>query len=506
MEKTRLFIAFLFLLSLQFLCEGLDSKVNQVVWKGSLSRIKGRNPLMAQHPSLLIIEDEQPLRRVLDMVLRPEGYEIHMAKSGEEGLQTFQDFPCLDLVLTDLQLGSMTGLEVLTAVKQRRPEIPVIILTGYGTVPSAVAAMRNGAYDYISRPVDNEELKIVVARALEVRQLTKENKNLRERLTKRFGFEEIIAVSQNMKDVINLARVVAGTEVTVLLTGESGTGKELVANAIHQESSRANRPFLAMNCAGIPDHLLESELFGYEKGAFTDAKKSKPGRFQLAEGGTLFLDEIGAMSVVAQAKLLRVMEERIVYPLGGMRGVKLDIRFIVATNENLVELIKKGLFREDLYYRLHVYPIHLPPLRHRHGDMAPLLQSFLDQANRERGTRPRHFSSEAMTILYRYSWPGNVRELQHVVEWILITCQEEIIEARHLPIDLRLDHQAPFTRPSLLSFGLALDEMESTLIQEALEKTNGNISEACRLLGISRNTLRYRIGKYGLTSRKPIGP
>ena len=461
---------------------------------------------MAPHPSLLIIEDEQALRRALDMVLRPEGYDIHMAENGEKGLQMFQEFPCLDLVLTDLQLGSMTGLEVLTAVKQQRPEIPVIILTGYGTVPSAVEAMRNGAYDYISRPVDNEELKIIVARALEVRQLTQENRNLRERLTKRFGFKWIIATAPSMQEAVNLASVAAGTDVTVLITGESGTGKELIANAIHQESSRANRQFLAMNCAGIPEHLLESELFGYEKGAFTDAKKSKPGWFQLADGGTLFLDEIGAMSLAAQAKLLRVMEEPMVYPLGGVRGVKVDIRIIVATNENLVELIKKGTFREDLYYRLHVYPIHLPPLRHRHEDIAPLLQYFLEKATRERGTRPRQFSSAAMRILLQYAWPGNVRELQHVVEWILITCKEETIEVRHLPSDIRLDQSTPSTAPSLLSLGLPLDEVEATLIQEALEKTNGNISEACHLLGISRNTLRYRIGKYGLTPRKSLGP
>ena len=461
-------------------------------------------------PTILIIEDEERMRRLLELVLKPEGYELLLAASGEEGIRTLTETPGIDLIVTDLQLGKVSGLEVLDAAKRAVPEAPVLIITGYGTVKSAVEAMHKGAYDYISKPIDNEELKIVIARALELRRLSQDNRALRAGLHDRFGFERIISVSPRMDEVKRLAMDVAQSDATVLLSGESGTGKELFARAIHYASSRATGPLVALNCAGIPETLLESELFGYERGAFTDAKKSKPGRFQLADRGTLFLDEIGEMSLTAQAKLLRVLEDRTVDRLGGMRGTHVDIRVIGATNQDLPDLIKKGRFREDLYYRFNVCPLHIPSLRERREDIAALLESFIKQLQRERGSRLRGISREALNVLQRYPWPGNVRELHNLIERLAITCKEGEIAPEHLPAEfvtvgagLADGHPTLTGRPirstsDLLSLGLSIDEMEKAMLQEALAKTGGNVSEASRLLKITRNTLRYRMAKYDL--------
>jgi DNA-binding NtrC family response regulator len=300
---------------------------------------------------------------------------------------------------------------------------------------------------------------------------------------------------------------IARTDATVLITGESGTGKELLARAIHYAGPRATGPLVAVNCGGIPETLLESELFGYEKGAFTDAKKAKLGRFQLADRGTLFLDEIGEMSPTAQSKLLRVLEDHTVEPLGGTRGIKVDIRVIGATNQELLDLIKKGRFREDLYYRFNVCPLHIPPLRERREDIPDLLGAFLTTICQERGLRLRGISPEALAILQRHHWPGNVRELHNVVEWVTMSCREGDIKPEHLPSSLRTSSDsstaaAPSASPSvsLLSFGLSIEEVEKAMLKEALEKTAGNVSEASRLLKITRNTLRYRMAKYHLTA------
>ena len=306
-----------------------------------------------------------------------------------------------------------------------------------------------------------------------------------------------------MELVKRLAQEVAQTDATVLITGESGTGKDLLARAIHLVSPRAQGPMVALNCAGIPEHLLESELFGYEKGAFTDAKKAKPGRFQLADRGTLFLDEIGELSLTAQAKLLRVLEEHVVEPLGGVRSLKVDLRVIAATNQELPDLIKAGRFRLDLYYRLNVYQLRMPSLRERPEDIEPILLQFLDRARKERGSRIRQVFGEAMAIMQHYAWLGNVRELHNVVEWLTITCKQEEIAPEHLPPSLK----APAPRqaevspdmPSLLSLGLSVEEVEKAMLQEALRKTGGNVSEASRLLKITRNTLRYRMAKHNLS-------
>jgi DNA-binding NtrC family response regulator len=453
-------------------------------------------------PTLLIIEDEERMRRLFELVLKPAGYDLVLASSGADAVRLIQDQSPFDLIITDLQLGAVSGMEVLEAAKQSMPDVPVLIITGYGTVKSAVEAMQKGAYDYISKPVDNEELKIIISRALQVRRLAQDNRNLRAGLQEQFGFDRIVSVSKQMDLVKRLAQEVAQTDATVLITGESGTGKDLLARAIHLASLRAQGPLVALNCAGIPENLLESELFGYEKGAFTDAKKGKPGRFQLADRGTLFLDEIGEMSLAAQAKLLRVLEHHIVEPLGGVRGTKVDIRVIAATNQELPELIKRERFRLDLYYRINVYQLRIPALRERPEDIEPILDLFLDTARRERGSRILGIAPEALALLQRYSWPGNVRELHNVVEWITIICKGGEIRPEHLPTTIKGAVAGPVEEPidqrSLLSFGLSVEEIEKAMLQEALQKTGGNVSEASRLLKVTRNTLRYRMAKYNL--------
>ncbi len=456
-----------------------------------------------QAPTLLIVEDEERMRRLFELVLKPAGYQLLLARSGDEAIQLIQDHDSLDMIITDLQLGAVSGMQVLEAARQQVPDVPVLIVTGYGTVKSAVEAMQKGAYDYISKPVDNEELKIVIARALQVRQLARDNRTLRAGLHEQFGFDRIVSVSKEMELVKRLAKEVAATDATVLITGESGTGKDLLARAIHLVSPRAHGPMVALNCAGIPEHLLESELFGYEKGAFTDAKKSKPGRFQIADRGTLFLDEIGELSLTAQAKLLRVLEQHVVEPLGGVRSVPVDIRVIAATNQELPDLIKAGRFRLDLYYRLNVYQLRMPPLRERPEDIEPILTQFLDQARRERGSRIKGISPDALSVLNAYAWPGNVRELHNVVEWLTITCKQDMIQPEHLPASLTAAAPQPLPSPagapSLLSLGLSVEEVEKTMLQEALAKSGGNVSEASRLLKITRNTLRYRMAKHNLS-------
>ena len=456
-----------------------------------------------QAPTLLIVEDEERMRRLFELVLKPAGYQLLLARSGDEALHLIQEHDSLDMIITDLQLGAVSGMQVLEAARQQLPDVPVLIVTGYGTVKSAVEAMQKGAYDYISKPVDNEELKIVIARALQVRQLSRDNRTLRAGLQEQFGFDRIVSVSREMELVKRLAKEVAATDATVLITGESGTGKDLLARAIHLVSPRAHGPMVALNCAGIPEHLLESELFGYEKGAFTDAKKSKPGRFQMADRGTLFLDEIGELSLVAQAKLLRVLEEHVVEPLGGIRSIPVDIRVIAATNQELPDLIKAGRFRLDLYYRLNVYQLRMPPLRERPEDIEPILTQFLNQARRERGSRITAIAPEALATLKQYSWPGNVRELHNVVEWLTITCKQDTILPSHLPASLQAPPSKPSgtqaDRSSLLSLGLSVEEVEKAMLQEALEKSGGNVSEASRLLKMTRNTLRYRMAKHNLS-------
>lgn len=456
--------------------------------------------------TLLIIEDEERMRRLLELILKQEGYDLVLASSGEEGIRLLTNEHRIDLIITDLQLGASSGLDVLESAQRLRPDVPVLIITGFGTVKSAVDAMRKGAYDYISKPVDHDELKIVIARALEAKHLSQHYQALQAGLHERFGFERIVGRSAALDEVKRLAMEVAKTDATVFITGESGTGKELLARAIHYAGPRSTGPLITVNCGGIPETLLESELFGYEKGAFTDAKKQKPGRFQLADRGTLFLDEIGEMSPAAQSKLLRVLEDHTVEPLGSTRGVKVDIRVIVATNQDLPTLIRQGKFREDLFYRLNVCALHIPPLRERRADIPDLLHAFLATSCQERGLRLEGVSPEVLSILQRHHWPGNIRELHNVVEWMTISCRQGMIKPEHLPSSLRTSTESALPLASssgpvsLLSFGLSVEEVEKAMLKEALEKSGGNVSEASRLLKITRNTLRYRMAKYNLSA------
>lgn len=450
------------------------------------------------HPPTLLLISADPLARpLLEQALDQNRATILAAATTEEGLRILKDQAHLVLVVCDESQGRIASQVILSQARRITHNLPVIILGTDGSAKAAVEALHRGASDYLAQPVTAKDLRTAIHN---IRGLEAPESPIR--LEHPSAFNQIISQSPQMKLLKHLADEVAQTEATVLITGESGTGKELFAQGIHASSPRFQGPFVALNCAGIPEHLLESELFGYQRGAFTDAKRAKPGRFQLAEGGTLFLDEIGELSPSAQAKLLRVLESRQVDPLGDTQTIHLDIRVIAATNEDLPAQIKAGRFRLDLYYRLNVYQLRIPPLRERPEDIEPILMSFLEVACRDHGCRIKGIAPAALTILRNHDWPGNVRELHNVVEGLTITCKEETIESDHLPVFLRNTPSAGSNREivqtSLLAFGLSAQELEKKLLEEALQRTGGNISEASRLLKITRNTLRYRMAKYHL--------
>ena len=439
--------------------------------------------------TFLLISNDPDLRKLLQAA-SPEA-AIHTAHTVPEGLSLWSEiFPTLVVG----EGNSHTLTPVLEYARQIPESPPVLVIGDRHSIKDAVAMMKAGAADYLTKPIPPEDLQIAVTRVLRRPGPVPPSPH--------DPFASIISVSPQMNLMKQLAKEVALTDATVLITGESGTGKELFAEAIHHYSSRTNGPLVALNCAGIPENLLEAELFGYESGAFTDAKRSKPGRFQLAEKGTLFLDEIGEMSLTAQAKLLRVLENHTIDPLGDTRSRKVDLRVIAATNEDLLAHIKAGRFRLDLYYRLNVYQLRIPPLRERLEDIEPILLIFLERAKQERGCRIRAIAPAALAVLQKHDWPGNVRELHNVVEWLTITCKAEIIQPVHLPASVKT---APPTdclnqdaKPSLLAFGLSFQDMEKQMLEEALRKSSGNVSEASRLLKMTRNTLRYRMAKYHL--------
>jgi DNA-binding NtrC family response regulator len=387
---------------------------------------------------------------------------------------------------------------VIASIRQIVPRLPIVVFGERDSAKAAMDALQQGAAYYLAKPLTVEAIR-TACRHIQVAQGSKTQKvdDASD------GFDPIIGVSPQIQLLKRLAKEVAATDATVLITGESGTGKELFARAIHQTSPRAKGPFLALNCAGIPEHLLESELFGYHQGAFTDAKHNKPGRFELAEGGTLFLDEIGEMSSAAQAKLLRVLEDHKVDPLGDTKSHLVNIRVIAATNEDLPAQIKAGRFRLDLYYRLNVYQLRIPPLRERLEDIEPILRSFLETTRLHNGHRIRDIAPAALSLLRRHSWPGNVRELHNVVEGLTITCKEEIIRPEHHPPALQSSAvsspNAVVEKVSLLAFGLSFQEMEKRMLEEALRTASGNVSEASRLLKMTRNTLRYRMAKHHIS-------
>jgi len=450
------------------------------------------------HPPVLLLISTDPHARLLfEQALDDRQSTILPAATTEEGLRILKDQAGLALVLCDESQGRIASQMILSQARRIAHSLPVIILGTDGSAKAAVEALHLGATDYLAQPVTAKDLQTAINKThvFEAPEPQARTKRLS-------AFDQIVSRSPQMKLLKHLAAEVAQTDATVLITGESGTGKELFAQGIHASSPRSKGPFVALNCASIPEHLLESELFGYQRGAFTDAKQAKLGRFQLAEGGTLFLDEIGEMSSSAQAKLLRVLEHHQVDPLGDTRSIRVDIRVIAATNEDLPAQIKAGRFRLDLYYRLNVYQLRIPPLRERPEDIEPILTSFLEVARRDHGCRIKGITPAALTILQTHDWPGNVRELHNVVEGLTITCKDEMIQPDHLPISLRDAQPAGSNgkteKTSLLAFGLSAQEMEKKLLKEALQRTGGNISEASRLLKITRNTLRYRMAKYHL--------
>jgi len=451
---------------------------------------------------ILIIDDDKLVTWSLSRDLGGDGCEVTVAADAASGLTAFRDRPP-DIVLLDLKLPDFDGLEVLRQIKQEAPEAIIIMMTAYATVQTAVQAVKLGATDFIKKPFAPEELKVILKRALQSQRLSQEVAEMRHHLKKKYGVSNLIGISSSMQEVFTLIHKIANSDATtVLISGESGTGKDLAARAIHYESQRSQFPFMAINCGSLPDTLLESELFGHEKGAFTDAKAAKKGLFELANCGTVLLDEIGDATASLQVKLLRFIEEKSFKRIGGTRDVEVDVRIIAATNKDLKLLVEKDRFREDLYYRLNVIPVVLKPLRKRPEDIPLLAKYFIDRFNKEFKKNVSGISAEALRILQNYHWPGNIRELRNILERIMILEEGEMILPEHFPLEFTLEQETPTTVDSiqLPAAGTALNGVEKALIQMALERTGGNQSRAAKLLRISRHAFRYKMKKYHLTT------
>ena len=454
---------------------------------------------MRKH-KILVVDDEHLIRWSLEQNLKKQGYEVFVAGSGEDALRLVRD-ESPDLVLLDIQLPGINGMEVLEKIKEQEDDIIVIMVTALGVLETAVKAMRMGAYDYINKPFNLDELAIVIRKALETSELKREVAHLRSEQTRRYGIGNLIAESRHMKNVLAMVEKIARSDAsTVLIQGESGTGKELIAKAIHWESARAEKPFMAINCAAVPETLLESELMGYEKGAFTDAKSQKKGLFETADGGTIFLDEIGDMDPGMQAKLLRVLEERSFRRVGGTKEIPVDVRIVSATNKDLLKAMEEKTFRNDLYYRIQVIPIYLPPLRERRDDIPPLTRHFINHFNREFGKNVTGISKMAEKFLLEYPWPGNIRELKNVIERALILENEETLLLEHLPQEIVTRATGVSSGPvnfRLPAEGIDIEDVERELIRQALEVTEGNQSKAARKLNLGIDAFRYRMKKFG---------
>jgi DNA-binding NtrC family response regulator len=445
--------------------------------------------------SILLIDDDDSLRRVMEFSLAEAGYKVQAAASGEDGLRLFEKDP-FDAVITDITMPGMSGMEVLAKVRRRDLHVPVIVITAYGTIESAVEAMKQGAFDYITKPVSRDELRLTLEKAIKMRHLEKENVELRAEVTDRYRFESIIGTSEAIRAVLDMAGRVAASDASVLITGETGTGKGLLAKGIHYNSSRKDGSFVAVNCAAIPENLIESELFGHMKGAFTGAVRDKEGRFETASGGTLFLDEIGDLRVDLQAKILRALQEREVDRVGGAKPVPVDVRVIAATNKNIERAVKEGSFREDLYYRLSVITLHMPPLRERREDVPLLAGHFIKKFNKGADVS---MESGALELLASYGWPGNVRELENVVERASVLRRGTVITRADLPDTLAKEKRG--VEDIILNLpdeGISLEDLERSLLIKALEKHKGNQTRAAEYLGITRPTLIYRMEKFGL--------
>ena len=451
---------------------------------------------------VLLVDDESSVLSSLKMVLEPS-FEVVCAENGEEGLEAFRR-QTPNLVLLDVMLPGADGLSVLQTIRLEDRNVPVIMLTGAKNVKTAVDAMKMGAADYVSKPFDVDELRLIVARTLEAQDLEREVRHLRAQVSNRYAFHQLIGKSQTMQDVYSKIEQVAESRTTVLITGESGTGKELVARALHYNSARRDRPLIAINCAALPETLIESELFGHERGSFTDAVARRVGQFELAHTGTLFLDEIGDLSPATQAKLLRVLQSREFTRVGGVQPIKVDVRFVAATNRPLDDLTREGKFREDLYYRVNVLAIYLPALRDRGEDIPLLAKHFLAKKAEEEGRPQQEFSKEVLELMSRYPWPGNVRELENVVEQALIWSQGlPVITPEHLPKSLHTDTRSSSLREDTLAGRISLEhavmEFEREIILDALKRTTYVQTHAATLLGISRRMLKYRMDSLSIS-------
>ncbi|MDE1177133.1 MAG: sigma-54 dependent transcriptional regulator [Edaphobacter sp.] len=454
---------------------------------------------------ILVVDDDSSLRRVMKMQLEEAGYEVALASDGEEAWSMLREQEPA-LVITDLRMPT-TGMELLGRITKQGLETTVIVVTAFGTIETAVEAMRLGAYDYVTKPLDFEALVLVVHRAMERQKLIEEVRTLRSALDQRYGFEGIVGHSKGLLHVLNQAARVSQRDATILIQGETGTGKELLARAIHHNSPRRSQPFVSINCGAIPRDLVESELFGYVRGAFTGALANKPGRIEAADGGTLFLDEIGELPLDAQVKLLRVLQQGELTKLGTTTSAKVDVRVIAATHRTLSAMVEDGTFREDLYYRLAVVPLTIPPLRDRKDDIPELIEKLFYRAKQRHGLNHVRLSPEVHQRLISYRWPGNVRQLENVLERMLVLSCSETITAEELPEELSKQKGSvgSFVWPDLPDEGISLEAIERDLITRALERFGGNQTQAARYLDISRRTLIYRMDKHGLSAAGSLG-
>ncbi|MCI6664146.1 MAG: sigma-54 dependent transcriptional regulator [Treponema sp.] len=443
--------------------------------------------------TILIIDDEKNIREGLSAALELDGYSVKLAANGAEGLALIEKGD-IDLVITDLRMPGISGEEVLAKVRGESPGIPVIVLTGHGSIDTAVDAMRNGAYDFLTKPLSLDRLSLIVKRALAGRELEIRHSSLQQELDAKASFESIIGKSAEMQRIFQMVRKAADSKASVLITGESGTGKELIANALHNLSPRKNHPFIKVHCAALSETLLESELFGHEKGAFTGAAARKRGRFELANTGTIFLDEIGEINQNVQIKILRVLQDKRFERVGGEDTLEVDVRVIAATNRNLEEEIAQGRFREDLFYRLNVVHIQVPPLRDRKDDIPLMLNAFLDEFNRENNKSITGFDARSRSALYKYDWPGNIRQLRNCVESAVVMCSGNEITLEDLPPTVR---GAAESNVIQVPVGISMAEAEKIIIQQNLASNQGNKSKTADILGIGRKTLHRKLEGYG---------
>lgn len=452
---------------------------------------------------IIVIDDEHRQRDILQTILEGEGYEVHTAPSAEDGIKLIKALNP-DVVITDLKMGGMSGMQLLDAIPDDLIKPAVIIMTAYGTISSAVEAMKKGAFDYLTKPLEKDAIVLTVKKASERMELLKENIRLQDALFEKFKIEGIVGESKNMKAAMEVVRKVTPTSVTVLIQGESGTGKELIARAIHYNSPRRTGPFTAINCAAIPENLIESELFGYEPGAFTGATHRKIGIFESSDKGTLLLDEIGDLPSLMQTKILRVLQDKEVRRVGGKDNIKVDVRIIAATNKDLEKEVIKGTFREDLYYRLKVVTVNIPPLRDRKEDIPSLVRFFIDKYNNEFGKRTKGISDSAIKAIMDYHWPGNIRQLESVIERAVLMSDTDIINLDDIKGELRLPTDKGILDIEIPEEGINFEELEKELIKKAMTRANNVAAKAARLLGMSYKTFWYRLEKFNISSKEDM--